>query len=360
MKASIVCLLCPTKESCFFVFLCSTQLPKLYPSDMPCSSMPEHILSCNPRNKHTKLAHALAQTRTTSNIPSTMPTRAEFLATGLVPATLSNQTVEDVCGICTDDFSDPVKLECGHIFDSACIATWLKMPRRNACPTCRKRLFELPEHEDPGVGHDRREQIAAAIRTSQVAEPNALSVVEAYGIDTSNVNTASFQRATAHAASYLGEEHHPGLPQHVSGPGVIRNGWLNAGFLAMGNLIPGLARAQGRAYARRQSADWILVLTHLWCILQNQNGKRYDALILPTKLRGDVEAQMRRCYRDVDEIDCFFGPLVDDLDILLNYLTVCCWTSWREEEAIAAKKAETEAARRRARKEAKQSPCAIM
>ena len=297
-----------------------------------------------------------------------MPTRSEFLATGLVPVTLSQQATEDVCSICTDDFSDPVKLECGHIFDSACIETWLKMPRRNACPTCRKRLFDLPEHEDPGVAGDRRAQVAAAIRTSRVAEPNALNIVEAYGLDTGRVSTSSFQRATAHAASYLGERHRPALPQHVSGLAVIRTDWLNAGFLAMGNLIPALARAEGRAYTQRQSIDWILVLTHLWCLLQSRNGDSCDALIMPAKLRQDLQAKMRTYYSDVEHIEFFFrhedtrvaAPLSDDLDILLNYLIVCCWTSRREEEAIAAKKAEADAARRRARKGATKSPCAVM
>jgi hypothetical protein len=77
---------------------------------------------------------------------------------------------------------------------------------------------------------------------------------------------------------------------------------------------------------------------------------------------------MSTYYSDVEHMEFFFRyadarvatPLLDDLDILLNYVTVCCWTTRREEEAIAAKKAELEAARCRARKEAKKSPCAVM
>lgn len=39
------------------------------------------------------------------------------------------------CAICSDPLKDPVRLECGHQFNRACINKWVK--KRKACPTCR-------------------------------------------------------------------------------------------------------------------------------------------------------------------------------------------------------------------------------
>ena len=310
-----------------------------------------------------------------------MPTRAQFLSTGLVPIVSSNFAKDDQsCAICSCDFSDAVRLPCGHKFDGSCISKWLQMDSRNTCPFCKTKLFDLPAREDRGAGNDFRDQVAAAIRTSRVSERDALNVIETYGCDTSTVAVASFQRASAHASHHLGQNNRatpgalyqfPGtaIPVLIDGPAVIRTEKIAASFLAMGNLIPALARAQGRAYTRQQSADWTLSLRHLWYVLRQRNGKRDDVVDLSYKIWIKVQEMLSNFYSDAGTKEFFFqysvgGPrnlLREDMMLLLDYLTLVFWTIRKEEDAVAEKEADAEVIRRMGGKWQKpKSRCTVM
>ncbi|KAL5282681.1 RNFT2 family protein [Megaselia abdita] len=49
---------------------------------------------------------------------------------------------EKQCPICHDDFTDPVILECSHIFCESCVTTWFV--NEQTCPLCRAKVAENP------------------------------------------------------------------------------------------------------------------------------------------------------------------------------------------------------------------------
>ena len=48
------------------------------------------------------------------------------------------------CGICYENFSNPVKIKCGHLFDKKCIRHYVLYNYYNnnniLCPTCRENI----------------------------------------------------------------------------------------------------------------------------------------------------------------------------------------------------------------------------
>ena len=314
-----------------------------------------------------------------SFLTAIMPNRAEFLATGLLPVTSSN-FAKETCSICTLELTEPVKTLCKHVFDFTCLEKWLTMKGRNTCPTCRKALFALPGDEDYDVGSDRRGHVIAAVRTSRVSDSAALSVIQLFGADLRTVTASAFQKATAHATQYLAQPNRTGpgdligpsgtsQPQRVSGRAVIRPQKIIASFLAMANLVPALARAQNRRYTDQQVSDWELAMTFLWHLLQTQDGKKEDVSALPVKLRLDLLDRLMSKYRDAGNIEFFFeytdpsveNPFFDDLDLLLDYLAVCCWSVRQAEEAEMIRQKANHGGQHRAQKDPKgKKPCAVM
>lgn len=50
------------------------------------------------------------------------------------------------CPICTNLFTTPLRLHCGHSFCQTCISTWIQ--RENTCPECRERFSLKTAHRD--------------------------------------------------------------------------------------------------------------------------------------------------------------------------------------------------------------------
>ena len=49
----------------------------------------------------------------------------------------------------TDSADDiAVRLQCNHHVGLECISIWLSIPDKNSCPTCRRVLFDVIDHED--------------------------------------------------------------------------------------------------------------------------------------------------------------------------------------------------------------------
>lgn len=70
-----------------------------------------------------------------------------------IPAgSIQIHTVEPFCPICTEDFTNPVKTPCNHIFDDACIRIWLQTSEK--CPMCKRELFQRPSPTPPDYSAD--------------------------------------------------------------------------------------------------------------------------------------------------------------------------------------------------------------
>jgi hypothetical protein len=52
---------------------------------------------------------------------------------------------DDICAICMDTFTRPVKLPCNHIFCDTCIRTSLS--QRDTCPYCMRVVFRSAMHQ---------------------------------------------------------------------------------------------------------------------------------------------------------------------------------------------------------------------
>lgn len=295
-----------------------------------------------------------------------MPSRLDFLTNGLVPV---NTTRDQECSVCLEELTKAVQIPaCRHIFDHDCLSRFLNQKGRNTCPNCRTKLFDLPNDEVLVVPTDRRTLIANAIRNSRLGEQNADVVVSSYG--STGYNVSDIMRSTAHATRFLGSgssiapgsdyvdpRTNEGLT--ITGPAVIRAQVLSSRFVAMANLIPAYATAQGRAYSADQTNDWRGIMTELWRLIKSRDGKKYDVSAMPAKLREAVEQHLAAQFSDFGLSDFLFryvdpnrtSPHYEDLQLLLNYLTLCCWEAQRaeqrqEENRVAAQKAAKESKKR--------------
>ncbi|XP_055700143.1 RING finger and transmembrane domain-containing protein 2 [Phlebotomus papatasi] len=65
---------------------------------------------------------------------------------GVTPSKEQQQTAGGTCPICHDFYTNPVLLECNHIFCEACVGTWFD--REQTCPLCRAKVVEDPQWKD--------------------------------------------------------------------------------------------------------------------------------------------------------------------------------------------------------------------
>ena len=279
-----------------------------------------------------------------------MPTREEFLSTSLTA--VDHAAKGQDCTICLSDLTDPVRLPCGHVFDRDCIRQWLEQRGRQTCPLDNMKLFELSREEDPRPDADRHQRAIDALRRS------GLTVHPCETFGASGYTLSDLQRATARAVHVFGDVDPP-----LNDPGLalISPQQHGAHFIAMGNMIPAWTAAGGQTYAFRHLAEWRLVLSHLWTLLKAHEGKTYDALLLPAKLRQDVHTSLKDTYKDINGMAIFEGSLTeyslsDDFDLFLQHLVQRFWTAQRAAEANQAVR-RTENIHKKSRKEAR---CCIM
>ena len=255
------------------------------------------------------------------------PTRADFLADGLapVPATelLALSSQDRDCAICSEELSDPVKLHCGHVFDRPCVTSWLKMPGKATCPTCRRVLFSTPLAHPTNPVAERSQLIYRALRAAGLAI-DGRGQIDLFGV--SNLSPSNMARASPAAAQYLIFSTAPGQAQQA-GPSTVRADVLGAHLVTMGNLIPSLAELQGRPYSQRHRDDWRAVLSRLCNVLADRDGAQYDALTMPHQLRRALVQSLQGSGVMADELDFFDSenPLSTDLNTLLSYLTQIAW-----------------------------------
>jgi hypothetical protein len=296
-----------------------------------------------------------------------MPSRTKFLAVGLVPVLASASKTGDECSICTCQFSQAVKVStCGHVFDQECIVKWLQMDGKNACPLCKCELFDLDSGEEYDPSTNRRELISSAFQISRIGELGSLDLINTYGIDSRIIPISSWQRATAQATYYVGQNHRSIVGRFGAVPGSttealvigrvrVRTEKLAPSLLAMGNLVPALASAAGRQYDEQRSMDWSLIMKCIWAVLRSNEGKKMDVAGMAGEIDRHAKKLLSKAISDVNAIEFFIeheqtgrrNELREDLFLLLNYLAVQCWRiQWNE--TASTQQEEAELARRRA------------
>lgn len=253
-----------------------------------------------------------------------LPTRADFLATGLVPV----QGSTDGCSIClTEPMVSPVQLPCKHAFCKSCIAEWLEQPSTSACAMCRKTLFTTEEVNNAApVMHDhaRLEQATRALRASGLAGIRNFGTPFADNAPFSTVETFNLpfyrpQLVTAAAKAFAAVVRN--ILPHAAGTAIFHSGTLAATLIATANLLKHMAIQQGRPYATAGN-PLAEIVKAVWSILNPMQGTHVDALTVP----GIVMSNLRRQFASSMElpVGIFFRDAAagQDLEMLIGMVVV--------------------------------------
>lgn len=276
----------------------------------------------------------------------TKQTRNEFLASLTRLATVP-KNVADECVICFDDtITDPVQLSCSHVFCEECITSWCSRKGQscNACPTCRRTLFNTSADFDRAPAGSNRLQVAArALEHSGLLTDDQFNVYS----DVTSFSLSAIHRAAAAAHLYLVEESHP----PTTGPVLIEFRVLGPALLAMGNLLRGYARATGRSYSGYQHRDWKLIIRHLEEHLLFFHGQvRESGVGMAREFSFRVQESLSDHMIDVNsgrffESGASLQSPSGDLDVLLNYMVFVCAKAYqdRKGQKAALKQAQRDA-----------------
>ena len=249
-----------------------------------------------------------------------LPTRADFLSTGLVPTTVSPDFESSIS---LDQPPDPVALPCGHVFDRAQITTHLTQPRSNRCPLDRSILFSLPAAETPLIpDRTRQARVTQAIRAAGLAfdEPASFDSFDF------TLTPAGMARAVPNAQQYLLglADSDSGGP---SGPALLSAEYLAPRIVAMGNIIPALAAVNGRPYTVQQWITWRSMISQLPGVFARRDKQVMHARVLLMILCGYLNPLGSSA--EADEFFCADQtPLTTDMNHLLLFIgwsSVACW-----------------------------------
>jgi len=254
-----------------------------------------------------------------------LPTRTEFLATGLAPV----ENTTDVCSICYSEMDSPVELPCHHVFCRECITTWLKQPATCTCPMDRKTLFTTDQDQDAGPtapDATRREQAIRALRASGLASASRVgthfedsapfSAVERFD-DSIPLTRSQVMRSAARAFAIVAWNNIP----RTTGTVRFQASSLGTNLVTMANLLKHMAfqQARPRPYASAEN-PWSQIVVAIWQILSPKQGIELDALVVP----GVVMADLRRWFASrMDEpVGLFFRDeaAANDLEMLIAML----------------------------------------
>lgn len=201
--------------------------------------------------------------------PPSLPTREQFLATRLVAVSPSAHSSISECGICMEEFKAPVNLGChpAHVFCHDCIEVWLK--EADACPFCKTKLFETRNRTLRHQMALQANHILAVRFNIWDIQPFGAGPFRATPADIINLT-----RSNAIAFWWL-ESGHSEI-QLITGTGYVNTSTLASSFAMMGNYIMAVSEARNLTYTAQQKEHWTLVLTTLWGVLRQYNGRVTD------------------------------------------------------------------------------------
>ena len=253
-----------------------------------------------------------------------LPTRADFLATGLVPV----QNTTDSCPICMTEMDSPVKLQpCSHVFCKSCITEWLGQPATSTCAMCRKALFTIEQGNAPlAPDATRREQATRALRASGLASASVVGTPFADSAPFAAVETfdnsiplerSQLMRSAARAFELVAWNIIP----RTTGTARFQTRSLGTNLIAMANMLKHMAFQQARPRPCAHATNpWSQIVVAIWQILSPKQGIDLDALIVPGVVMADLR---RRFATQMDSpIGLFFRDeaAANDLEMLIAML----------------------------------------
>ncbi|KAK3066019.1 hypothetical protein LTR53_017787, partial [Teratosphaeriaceae sp. CCFEE 6253] len=270
-----------------------------------------------------------------------LPTRADFLANGLAPATVVPADGSVICRYCFGIPHDPVQLPCGHCFDRNCLSTLLMLPLNNFCPApgCGRVLFAIdtPDLAARQLALYRRVGQATANAGLMFDEPGYPAAYHQVGLRSSDADLGMGVRS---AQQYL-FKHKDSRDTSYDSSALIDSAHLAPRICAMGNLIPALSALSGRPYSQREEDIWWGLVRFLPGIVAAQQGVQTDARELPRRLRATMHAlALQERLASLDELVPFFdwsseSVLGERMAMLTNYIARCCakrYWQWEDQQ----------------------------
>jgi hypothetical protein len=267
-----------------------------------------------------------------------MTSRADFLATGLVPVTIPAPAAgeEEVdCSVCFDLLTNAVRLPCHptHTFHELCISTWLA--DHNQCPLCKVVLFGPGDTPStPHVSEVARALIAATGRPLEWFDTIALSGSD---IGASAEMSRCFmvtdrgrRRDGVQMVTNIVEEHGRTA---ITGLGLVRCDTLVPNFVIMANMVFARAEVQGRAYTPEQIQHWRSPIKHIINRFRQKEGQMMNVVTFPRSMDRDLQEDLDRVYFGAGGVrhgtgaeETRLATLVrKDFKILMDYAAFLMW-----------------------------------
>jgi len=245
-----------------------------------------------------------------------LPSREGFLEHGLtfIPySELKNHTDEPNCPICNQDFTEPAKTPCGHVFCDFCIRTWFDHVEH--CPMCNT-VHVQPPPPAPLVIDTHIESLYLDFTADQAAVVRELNIFH----DIQKLPRAQAPNSTWAESSKVYIDFDILLYQAV-GAAI----WLKPDMGDDGRLDKlDIARFA-----------WECAVYKIHFELQEDDGAVFDASLFQTRLASRVKVYVNFCaqthhgYEEPEYSGAEFGTrtLASDLDDLYDYIT------WRAVQA---------------------------
>lgn len=253
-----------------------------------------------------------------------LPTRAQFLATGLVPVSSTEK-----CSICLNEpMTSPTQLPCNHTFCKECITEWLNQGTTNSCAMCRRTLFTDPqEPADPFVEDELRQALLTrALRASGLARnprhvaANLPDTAPWITVETwtglMHVDYHRLHRSTMTAFATL----YANTVPVGAGWARIHRDQIAASVIAMSNLLKHMATQGARPYGATGWTAWKEIAGTVYTILAEQHGSDLDAMLLPNIMMQTLRRSL--ALKMGTRVRAFFddAQMRGDLDMLIGFV----------------------------------------
>ena len=215
-----------------------------------------------------------------------------------------------------------------------------KIPLVRGSPDAQIDIASIKRQAEEDCNANRAERVNQAMRASGLIKREGKFSFRTFEIPFSEVRDSEpLRMAGEEARKYLI------TPSDLeAAPAVVDAKVLNTHVIAMANLLPALAKLEGRRYTEQQKSDWRAIVGNLWTSLKSQHGQVYDASSMPSQVRQVLTYRMRDQGYDLDSMSIFaknaYGgaanDLARDLNSLLDHVAAQCAREFAKREETKA------------------------